>query len=232
LSLAVDVTIDGEMKSAYFTDQTIEQVSADLAQRAAEVRPRRVETFQPQSSLLLVLDMQRYFLDETSHAYIPSAASIFSKIQQLIDIFHANDRPVVYTRHLNTAQDAGRMSTWWRELIVRENPFSEIDPRLNVNGSTVVEKPQYDAFRHTSLDALLWEKGIEQVVITGVMTHLCCETTARAAFMNGYDVFFVIDGTATYNLDLHWASLQNLAHGFAVPALANELTAAFGETGG
>ncbi|MEW6239950.1 MAG: isochorismatase family protein, partial [Chloroflexota bacterium] len=64
---------------------------------------------------------------------------------------------------------------------------------------------------------------VEQVVITGVMTHLCCETTARAAFVRGFDVFYVVDGTATYTEAFHRASLLNLAHGFAVPVLAEEI---------
>jgi isochorismate hydrolase len=216
------------MKSAYFTDHSIAQVSADLAQRAAEIRPRRVETFAFHRAALLVLDMQRYFLDESSHAFIPSAAPIVPNIQILIETFRAENRPVVYTRHLNTPEDAGRMATWWRDVIRREDPLSEIDPRFDAKNNPVIEKPQYDAFRQTGLDALLWEKDVEQVVITGVMTHLCCETTARSAFMRGNEVFFVIDGTATYDLDYHWASLRNLAHGFAVPVLTEELIAACG----
>jgi isochorismate hydrolase len=62
---------------------------------------------------------------------------------------------------------------------------------------------------------MLRASGVTQVVICGVMTHLCCESTARSAFMHGYEVFFPVDGTATYNLTYHRASLVNLAHGFA-----------------
>ena len=60
-------------------------------------------------------------------------------------------------------------------------------------------------------------------VISGVMTHLCCETTARAAFMRGFEVFFTVDGTATYNEALHRSSLLTLSHGFAIPVLIDEL---------
>ncbi|MES0360330.1 MAG: isochorismatase family protein, partial [Anaerolineales bacterium] len=58
---------------------------------------------------------------------------------------------------------------------------------------------------------------------SGVMTHLCCETTARSAFVRGFEVFFVIDGTATYNEDYHMATLLNLAHGFTTPVLTKEV---------
>jgi len=55
------------------------------------------------------------------------------------------------------------------------------------------------------------------------MTHLCCETTARSAFMSGFDVFFTVDGTATYNKTFHLSTLINLAHGFAIPITTKEV---------
>jgi isochorismate hydrolase len=58
------------------------------------------------------------------------------------------------------------------------------------------------------------------------MTHLCCETTARSAFIHGFEVFFTIDGTATYTEAHHRATLLNLANGFATPVLVAELLAA------
>ncbi len=55
------------------------------------------------------------------------------------------------------------------------------------------------------------------------MTNLCCETTARDAFMRGYRVFFLIDGTAAGRRDLHLASLKNLGYGFAYLMTCEEL---------
>jgi isochorismate hydrolase len=55
------------------------------------------------------------------------------------------------------------------------------------------------------------------------MTHLCCETTARSAFMRGLQVFIAVDGTATYSEAFHRASLLNLSHGFALPVLVDEI---------
>jgi isochorismate hydrolase len=62
------------------------------------------------------------------------------------------------------------------------------------------------------------------------MTHLCCETTARAAFTRGLQVWFTIDGTATYNEEHHFSTLLNLAHGFATPVTVTEVLAALPET--
>jgi len=61
------------------------------------------------------------------------------------------------------------------------------------------------------------------VLITGVMTHLCCETTAREAFVRDFKVFFAIDGTATKSDDLHVASLKTLTDGFAIPVTTEEV---------
>ena len=56
------------------------------------------------------------------------------------------------------------------------------------------------------------------------MTHLCCESTARSAVVRGFEVFFLIDGTATYNQQFHFGSLYNLAHGVATQVLAQEIS--------
>ena len=97
---------------------------------------------------------------------------------------------------------------------------------LDTSRGLILQKSQYDAFYNTELVKILRENFATQVVITGVMTHLCCETAARSAFVRGFDVFFTVDGTATYNEDFHRAALQNLAHGFATPVLLEEFVVA------
>ena len=170
--------------------------------------------------------MQRYFLDEASHAYIPSAEAILLGINKLAQAYAARGLPVIYTQHLNTPQDAGSMEDWWQELITAESPFSALSPELDLATGVALPKSQYDAFYQTPLEELLREKGVSQVVICGVMTHLCCETTARSAFVRGFEVFFTVDGTATYNQTFHQATLTNLAHGFAALALVPEILSA------
>ncbi len=190
---------------------------------------RRHETivFHPARAALLVLDMQKYFLDEKSHAFIPSAPVIIPNIQSLISVFVANNRPVTFTRHVNTVENAGMMGKWWKELIRPESTESQIVSSLDPTESKVICKSQYDAFHETSLEANLRAGGVGELVITGVMAHLCCETTARFAFMHGFEVFFTVDGTADYTEAFHRAALLNLAHGFATPVLTEEPLNAF-----
>jgi len=121
------------------------------------------------------------------------------------------------------------MAHWWHDLITIENPLSAIIPDFDFSNRYVLRKSQYDAFHQTDLEEILIKKGISQLVVSGVMTHLCCETTARSAFMRGFEVFFLIDGTATYNQEFHLASLRNLAHGFATPMFSGDIQSALNE---
>jgi isochorismate hydrolase len=211
-------------KEIYFTQKSIQRKSNTLMEYAAFDRQRYGSiVFQPVKAVLLVLDMQRYFLDFDSHAFVPSAPAIVPGINKLIEAFTKAERPVVATRHLNTPEDAGMMSKWWRNLIHPQTAYSQYIKSLDIENTIQVEKTQYDALLHTSLEETLHAHQTQQVVITGVMTHLCCETTARSAFMRGFEVFFTVDGTATYNEELHRASLLTLSHGFAVPVLIEEL---------
>ncbi|MBD3372737.1 MAG: isochorismatase family protein, partial [Candidatus Coatesbacteria bacterium] len=129
-------------------------------------------------------------------------------------------------RHLNTPEDAGMMGEWWRELIRREDPLSEPDPRLALGDAVMIEKTQYDAFHGTDLEERLRRRGVETLVICGVMTHLCVETTVRAAFVRGFRVVIPVDAVATYNEELQRASLLTLAHGCAALTTARELAEA------
>ncbi len=193
------------------------------------IRAKHPLHLSPEHSALLILDMQRYFLEDTSHAYIPSARAIVPGIAKLAHHYSLRDLPVIYTRHVNSETDAGMMSVWWHELIESSSAKSEIIPQFDQSRGLVLEKSQYDAFHETRLEELLREKGISQLVICGVMTHLCCETTARSAFVRGFEIFFTIDGTASYNEEFHTAAIMNLAHGFAVPVLIDEIIAGLGE---
>jgi isochorismate hydrolase len=203
------------MKEQYYTIQSLEHQARELFQHTAELVQPKVFSFQPHQSALLVLDMQAYFLDASSHAYIPSARAIVDGIVKLVKAYAACERPIILTQHMNTRDNAGMMSRWWKDLLTAQNPLHQIIPEIDPSMGFIIKKSQYDAFHQTQLDEILRTSGVSQVVLCGVMTHLCCETTARSAFMYGYEVFFPVDGTATYNLHFHRASLLNLAHGFA-----------------
>jgi isochorismate hydrolase len=216
------------MKSRYFTPETIQSTSLTMLKAVDQLRPRHDPiVFLAEKAALLVLDMQQYFLAETSHAFVPSAPAILPGLQALIATFGACSRPIIFTSHENTPENAYQMGVWWRDLPAPDSPATRIEGGLDTSLGKVLHKHQYDAFHETELEAVLLAGHVSQVVITGVMTHLCCETTARSAFVRGFEVFFCVDGTATYTEEFHHATLLNLAHGFAVPVLVDEILARF-----
>jgi len=211
-------------RETYFTPETIRQKSRAMLDGLASFRSRHADiVFRAERAALLVLDMQEYFLHEGSHAFIPSAPAILPNLQRLISDFNAHNRPVIFTRHVNTDEDAHMMSRWWRDLIRADSPDSAISASLDISKGIVIQKAQYDAFYNTPLEETLRGRGVEQVIVTGVMTHLCCETTARSAFVRGFEVFFCADGTATYTKELHRSTLLNLSHGVAIPTVCAEI---------
>jgi isochorismate hydrolase len=211
------------MKELYFSRQSLEQQAFEIYQQVVKISQSRKIPYRFQNSALLVLDMQEYFMVPASHAHIPSAEAIVEGINRLIEAYFSRKRPVIFTQHLNTISNAGMMSTWWKDMITAQSAFHRIIPEIDVTKGRVILKSQYDAFYQTELQEVLRKEEVEQLVICGVMTHLCCETTARSAFMRGYEVFFPVDGSATYNRDFHLASLINLAHGFAEVLLIKDI---------
>ncbi len=211
------------MKTTYFTEETIDAKAEAMLARVRDLVGRRDTPFAPDGCALLILDVQRYFSDPASHAFVPSLPPVIARIKELEAACTAAGRPVILTRHVNTDEDAGLLGDWWKDLIRAGTGFDEIVEELATAGSIVLEKTQYDAFHATDLEEILKERGVSQVVVTGVMTHLCCETTARSAFVRGLAVFLPVDCTATYNEEFHFGSLLNLAHGFAVPLLAKDI---------
>ncbi len=217
------------MNPTYFTPDNIQQKARELQRRLQSAVGDRGRPFVPGEAALLVIDMQRYFVEPGCHAFLPSAPAIVPGVHRLIALFAQCGRPVFFTRHLNTPQNAGMLARWWSETITEKSAESEIIPDFDLAKGTVVEKCQYDAFYGTQLEADLGNNRVTQLVVTGVMTHLCCETTTRSAFVRGFEVFFTIDGTATVSEDFHVATLLNLAHGFASPVLVEDVAQSFEE---
>ena len=174
---------------------------------------------------LLVIDMQRYFLDRDSHAYLTGSGAVIRNVGALIGRFRALDLPVIFTRHaLGKQEDEGIMGTWWGDTLREDDVLSQIvDDLRPVASEVVLRKTRYSAFIGTDLEQILRSNGVKRLFVTGVMTHLCCESTAREAFMRDFEVFFVVDGTSSGDDDLHLSSLKCLTDGFAIPVTTEEV---------
>lgn len=211
------------MKRKYFNKKNLSKITKKLMNMLKDSHGRKIHYEINSNTALIVTDMQNYFINKKSHAYVPSAKAIIPKIKKLSELFLAKNLTVIFTQHTNNNKNSVQMSSWWRDVIKENSEESQISNYFNTKDAIILEKHQYDAFYETKLNDILKEKNISQLIITGVLTHLCCESTARAGFINGYKILFPINGTATYNIKYHKSSLRNLSHGFAVPIAMEKL---------
>lgn len=191
-------------------------MAADSSYEKYEIRKRNPD---PKTSALLVVDMQNYFAS--------MAKPILNSVLTTVDLCRRASIPVFFTRHRHRSPtDYGMLGEWWNNhLILDGTPEAELLPEIArlASAEQVVEKTTYSAFGKTGLQGRLAEMGVEEVIVTGVMTNLCCETTSRDAFVRGFRVFFSTDATATSDPELHESTLKNLAYGFAYLVDCNRL---------
>ncbi len=94
-------------------------------------------------------------------------------------------------------------------------------------GDPVVTKHRYSAFLRTDLETILRAAGIRTIILAGVATNVCVETTARDAFMRDFYVVLCADGTAAYSAAEHEATLATIDRYFGQIASTAEITAAW-----
>ena len=177
-----------------------------------EINQYNVRQAQPKPGrcALLVIDMQQYFLS--------MAEPILGNVLSVVEACRFKDISIIFTRHghKDASGDGGMLAQWWGDLIEYGSKDWELINSLKpYDTDGIIDKNRYSVFHGTGLDESLKSRKIDELIITGVMTNCCCETTARDAFVKDYRVFFVSDATATVNDELHIASLKNLAFGFA-----------------
>ena len=157
----------------------------------------------PSKMALVNIDMQNAFVEGTPLS-APGGVALLGTVNRLAEACRAAGIMVIHTRHVTRA-DGSNLGTMG-ELIaaVREgyiqagSKTAELHAGVAVEASDIIlEKPRYGAFTGTDLDILLRANGIDTIVICGICTNICCETTAREAGMRDYHVFFMNDGTET-----------------------------------
>lgn len=199
-------------------DNIDDKLSEWLARIERHTHPRPNLKLKPQKCALLVVDMLQYFASPEGRVYLPSTAAIIPRINTLLEYWRRIGGTVVYTRHCHSgSEDLGMLGKFFSDYIRCGKNESKIIPDLSPHqGEKVIQKNTYDAFYNTDLDEFLKSRSVEQVLVTGVLTQMCCETTARSAFVRGYEVYIPADAQATSSEELHIGSLVNLASGFAV----------------
>ncbi|KAG6555219.1 hypothetical protein Mapa_003259 [Marchantia paleacea] len=163
----------------------------------------------PSQAVLLVIDMQEHFRF--------CAEDILPAVLQIIQDARRAKVPIVYTRTAyKEGEDHGILGEWWDGVIDDALKESELMPEVEFDPEQdkLIRKLTYSAFHGTDLESYCKDLGRNEVIITGVMTNLCCETTARDAFCRGFRVFFSTDATSTSSEEMHTATLLNIGFGF------------------
>lgn len=209
---------------------TAENIESKAAAWLEQIRPFNQHEMQLNSSAsaLLVVDMQRFFLEEASPIFTCGGVAVLPTVKRTVEAFRQADRPVIFTQHVHHPGnlDIGILDWWWPAKCLEGSPESEVHPDLTPRPTEkVVTKHRYSAFYNTDLETVLRCLKVEDVVISGLMTNLCCESTARDAYFRDYRVHFLADGTGSVSEEMHLASLLNLAFGFAYVTTSDAISA-------
>jgi ureidoacrylate peracid hydrolase len=193
------------------------------------------ERCDPQWACLLVVDVQNDFVSPRgssalrgddvgeAEAMVPRLIRFIEEARRVslpiiyIKTTHSEwtDTPAwVYRKSQEKALKTCREGSWGAEFYDGISPLPD---------ERVVTKHRYSAFINTDLNTVLKAKGIQSVLVTGVATNVCVETTARDAYMFDYYVTMVEDCAAAYDAKLHETTLENIRRHFGLVASSREI---------
>ncbi len=192
-------------------------------------RMNSFDTIDPVRTALIVIDMQKAFTVAGEVFGNAHACEILPDINRLAQAMRAAGGIVIWTRQTATQDGPYAYPAWHYDAgdaFVRRALDSLTDGAASHGlhdgcavgpDDIVMNKHRYSAFIHGSSDieARLALRQIETVIITGTVTNVCCESSARDAYMLGYRVLFASDATAAVTDAEHNAALLNLRLNFA-----------------
>jgi len=189
------------------------------------------------SSAIVVIDMQNDFCDpkgacaqygldvSMTQDMIPRMQRFFERARDLgaqlifVQCIHesSTDSETWLFRHGGVPRPLCRKGTWGAD-------FCSVAPE---GTEPVVIKHRYSAFIGTRLESVLKTLSVKTLIMTGVGTNVCVESTARDGFMLDYNIVFLSDCTATGKLEAHEATLSNMHNHFGIVATSDEVLAAW-----
>ena len=186
----------------------------------------------PASTALLVVDMQRGFVDPGEAMEVPPARESVPRIRALVDLFRAKGRPVVFTEfvysdaapllvgalhpeHRRAVPGAPRGFGHPSSSCHEDDPSVATVPALAPRpDELVVRKRWYDAFAGTPLDGALRARGVDTLVVTGTMTDICVLATVVGAFNREYRITVVEDAVTTLWPEIQRATLDIIGRAY------------------
>lgn len=204
------------------------QISEAVIQRVMD-RRRKLHVFDSidmQRTALIVVDMQNGFTLPGAVSEVPAARDVIPNINRLASEVRARGGRVVWLQHTTDDRNDPEHRNIWLEAFVPDHLRDQLQGAFRVTSSMhaingllhvdpaddMVQKYRYSAFTEGSsrLREVLRSRGVDTIIITGTLTNVCCESTAREGMMLGYKVHFVSDGTATRSDEEHNATLNSL----------------------
>ena len=201
----------------------------------------RVLAPEPGRTALVVVDMQRGFLDPGEAMAVEPARAIVPVIQDLLGVFRARSLPVVFTEfvysesapvligslhpeHRAAPPGAARGFGLPSSSCLEGTPSADTVPALAPRpGEIVVRKRGYDAFAGTPLDGALRARNVTSLVVTGTMTDVCVLATVTAALHREYRVTVVEDGVATLWPEIQRATLDIIGRAYGRVTTAKDV---------
>ncbi len=201
-------------------------ISQSVIDRVVARRGREhiFDNLDPRKTALVVVDMQNGFMvPELGHAACQMAHEIVPNINRLAQAVRDTGGAVIWIQTAYTDETLTSWSTSYEMVgpkgaarrkfsLSRENKGYEIFPDLKIEKSDlIVEKNRYSAFIQGSsnIEEVLNSRGLDTILITGTVTNVCCESTARDAMMRNYKTIMITDGNAANTDDDHNAALNN-----------------------
>ncbi|BBH22462.1 isochorismatase [Paenibacillus baekrokdamisoli] len=148
--------------------------------------------------------------------------------------------PVIFIRLLTAPETDSKamLSLYARQgieassaAVCRAGTFGAEDYRLRMEpGDYAIGKQRFSAFVGTNIELMLNRLGVTSLIVTGVTTECCVESTVRDGFMRDYETFVVSDACAAYEPELHEMSLKLMALNFATIVSADDVLASWGSS--
>jgi ureidoacrylate peracid hydrolase len=185
-------------------------------------REHTVESLDGPKTALVVVDMQIYFMGEGQPSECPIAREIVPNVNRLAEATRRNGGKVIWIQTHSGPDSLDFWSVYYERMTpgssqARVDGMSpggsgfDIWPDLEVrDDDVIVPKTRFSAFMPdpTFFDGILKENGIDTLLITGVSTCTCCESTARDGMMLNYRTMMITDGCAAPNDELHNATMN------------------------
>jgi ureidoacrylate peracid hydrolase len=210
------------------------------------------EKIDPGHTALIVVDMQNDFcaaggMMDLEGADLSAVQAMAERLLSVLDAARSAGVLVVFIRNVYSTERNVYLSDVWLEQMLRRRGDSYTVRQVCGAGSwqgefyggiapqpgePIVTKHRYGAFHNTDFETILKVHGIRTVVLTGVATNACVETTAREAFVRDYYVVFTADGTACYSDEAHDATLRTIDMYFGVVASLGDVVKTWREAAG